>query len=72
MNNSELQSVIDEKRDNRLTDTTDKWFQTLIQEGQYIGDVYSISYETARVLIHDHFRQRSWRYSKSEFFNRHA
>ena len=30
----------------------------LIQEGQYIGDVYSISYETARVLIHDHFRQQ--------------
>ncbi len=57
MDNSELQSVIDERRDNRLTDSTDKWFQTLIQEGQYIGDVYSISYETARVLIHDHFRQ---------------
>ena len=57
MNNSGLQSVIDERRDNRLTDTTDKWFQTLIQVDQYIGDVYSISYETARVLIHDHFRQ---------------
>ena len=58
MNNSELQSVIDDRRDNRLTDSTDKWFQTLIQEGQYIGDVYSISYETALVLIHDHFRQK--------------
>ena len=58
MNNSGLQSVINERRDNRLTDSTSKWFQKLIQIGQYIGDVYSISYETARVLIHDHFRQR--------------
>ena len=58
MNNSKLQSVIDQRRDNRLTDSTGKWFQKLIQKGQYIGDIYSISYETARVLIHDHFRQK--------------
>ena len=58
MNNSGLQSVIDEGLDNLLVDLTDEWFQMLIQEGQYIGDVYSISYETARVLIHDHFRQQ--------------
>ncbi len=57
MNNSGLQSVIDEGLDELLVDYTDEWFQTLIQENQYIGDVYSISYETARVLIHDHFRQ---------------
>ena len=57
MNNSELQNVIDKERDNLLTNFVDEWFRTLIQEDQYIGDVYSISYETARVLIHDHFRQ---------------
>ena len=57
MNNSELQNVIDEGRDNLLAKFTDEWFQKLIQEGQYIGNVYSISYETASVLIHDHFRQ---------------
>ena len=34
-----------------------KWFDTLIQEGQHIGAVYSISYETALVLIHDHHRR---------------
>lgn len=57
MNNSELQTIIDQRRDNQLTNLTDEWIQKLIQVDQYIGDVYSISYETARVLIHDHFRQ---------------
>ena len=60
MNHSELpiQEVIDEEQDNLLTNQADEWFKTLIQKSQYIGDVYSISYETARVLVHDHFRQK--------------
>ena len=59
MNHSELpiQEAIDEERNNQLTNQADERFKTLIQEGQYIGDVYSISYETAHVLVHDHFRQ---------------
>ena len=32
-----------------------QWFQKLIQVDQYIGDVYSINYEFARVIIHDFF-----------------
>ena len=36
---------------------SDEWFHKLIQEKQYIGDVYSISYETALVLIHDYHRR---------------
>ena len=59
MNHSELpiQEAIDEEQDNLLTNQADEWFKTLIQESQYIGDVYSISYETANVLVHDHFRK---------------
>lgn len=59
MNHSGLpiQEAIDEEQDNLLTNQADEWFKTLIQESQYIGDVYSISYETANVLVHDHFRQ---------------
>ena len=34
-----------------------EWCQTLIQTSQYIGNVYSIGYESARVLIHDNHRQ---------------
>lgn len=32
-------------------------FATLIQQSQYVGEVYSISYETALVQIHDFHRQ---------------
>ncbi len=31
-------------------------FGSIIQKNQYVGDVYSISYESALVLIHDRFR----------------
>ena len=59
MNQSEfpIQEAIDEEQDNLLTNQADEWFKTLIQESQYIGDVYSITYETANVLVHDHFRR---------------
>src|SRR5688572_709875 len=36
---------------------TKEIFGELIQKSQYIGDVFSISYETALVLIHDHYRK---------------
>lgn len=32
-------------------------FQKLIQQEQYIGDLYSINYESARVIVHDFHRQ---------------
>lgn len=41
----------------RTTAKTDEIFHSLIQKDQYIGEVYSISYETASVQIHDHYRQ---------------
>jgi hypothetical protein len=33
-------------------------FSKLIQASQYVGEVFSISYETGLVLIHDHYRKR--------------
>jgi hypothetical protein len=47
---------IDERT--RKTSSTDDIFKRLIQKDQYVGEVYSISYETANVQIHDHFRQQ--------------
>lgn len=35
-----------------------QWFQKLIQSDQYVGDLYSINYETARVIIHDFHRAK--------------
>jgi endonuclease III len=33
-------------------------FSKLIQEDQYVGDLYSINYEQAKVLVHDFHRQK--------------
>ncbi|KAA6341241.1 hypothetical protein EZS27_010956 [termite gut metagenome] len=35
-----------------------QWFQKLIQPSGYVGDLYSINYETARVMIHDFYRAK--------------
>lgn len=35
-----------------------KWFQKLIQKGEYVGELFSIDYENAKVQIHDHERQK--------------
>lgn len=42
---------------NRKTETQ-QWFQTLIQKDEYVGELYSINYETARVIIHDNERKK--------------
>lgn len=35
-----------------------KWFQKLIQKGEYVGELFSINYENAKVQIHDNERQK--------------
>ena len=50
MNQSRFEQTVIEQA---MFQQSKKWFDTLIQEGQHIGAVYSISYETALVLIHD-------------------
>lgn len=35
-----------------------KWFQKLIQKDQYVGELYSINYESAKIQIHDTERQK--------------
>ncbi|MDR0413832.1 MAG: DUF87 domain-containing protein [Prevotellaceae bacterium] len=37
---------------------TQQLFQQLIQPEEYVGDLYSINYETARVIIHDFHRAK--------------
>ncbi|MGH1336038.1 MAG: helicase HerA domain-containing protein [Aureispira sp.] len=34
------------------------WFSELIQDEQYVGDLYSTNYEKAKVLVHDLHRER--------------
>lgn len=43
---------------NKLADAAKKWFKELVQPNQYVGEVFSISYESALVQIHDHHRKK--------------
>lgn len=36
----------------------EKYVKTLLQEDYLVGDLYSINYEFAKVIIHDHYRQK--------------
>jgi hypothetical protein len=52
---------IEEGLSGKITDSkkteTKLWFQKLIQTNEYVGELYSINYETARVVIHDKQRK---------------
>lgn len=35
-----------------------KWFQQLVQKSEYVGELFSIDYENAKIQIHDNERQK--------------
>lgn len=37
---------------------TENFIKEFLQKDQLVGDLYSINYETAKVIIHDHYRQK--------------
>jgi len=37
---------------------TQKWFKKLIQKDEYVGELFSINYENAKIQIHDHERKK--------------
>lgn len=53
-----IESGVEERRQNDKSVETKHWFERLIQPDQYVGDLYSINYETARIIIHDYYRQQ--------------
>ena len=53
-----IEKGINERLDSDRKIETKQNFQKLIQSEQYIGDLYSINYETARVIVHDFHRQK--------------
>jgi hypothetical protein len=55
---SSVENIVKEKDANKLSDSARKWFQGLVQPSQYVGEVFSISYETALVQIHDFHRKK--------------
>lgn len=53
-----IEQGIHARRENDKNTETQLWFQKLIQPSEYVGDLYSINYETARVIIHDFYREQ--------------
>src|SRR5438093_7556507 len=51
------QGIANSQQNNRNNESK-QWFQKLIQTSEQVGDLYSINYETARVIIHDSARQQ--------------
>jgi hypothetical protein len=54
--NMNIEQGIIARRESDKKAETQKWFQQLIQPENLVGDLYSINYETARVIIHDKHR----------------
>jgi hypothetical protein len=53
-----LEEGFEANHNNRRIAECKSWFAKLIQSDQYVGDIYSINYESARVMIHDKYRQQ--------------
>ncbi len=53
-----IEQGLNSRRENDKQVESQQWFQKLIQVDQYVGDIYSINYETARVIIHDFYREK--------------
>jgi hypothetical protein len=51
-----IEQGLNSRRDSDKLVETQKWFKKLIQPDEYVGDLYSINYETARVIIHNSYR----------------
>jgi hypothetical protein len=53
-----IEQGLNSRRESDKQLESQQWFQKLIQADQYVGDIYSINYETARVIIHDFYREK--------------
>jgi hypothetical protein len=53
-----IQKGINQNNENKHDGQSKNWFQKIVQEEQYIGELYSINYETAKVIIHDYQKNK--------------
>lgn len=52
-----IQSGVQAHSENKHESQSKTWFQKLIQEKQYVGELYSINYESAKIMINDFHRK---------------
>lgn len=55
---SDLEETIGGFHDEKTKRNAKEWFSKLIQEEQYVGDLYSTNYELSKVLVHDTYREK--------------
>ncbi|PHR48035.1 MAG: hypothetical protein COA32_05780 [Fluviicola sp.] len=55
---SEFENTINDFHQDKPKRDAKEWFSKLIQEEQYVGDLYSTNYEQAKVLVHDTYREK--------------
>ena len=53
-----MRNILEQDQRQLAIQRTHEKLTVLIQKEQYIGDVYSINYESAIVQVHDHYRQK--------------
>ena len=53
-----IEQGFENRRNSDKKTETQSWFKKLIQVSEQVGDLYSINYETARVIIHDSERKK--------------
>ena len=53
-----FENSIDVFNDDQYAREAKKIFSELIQEEQYIGDIFSINYESSKILVHDFYRKK--------------
>lgn len=53
-----IESALQDSINSNKKIETLRWVKKLLQPGQLVGDLYSINYETAKVIIHDHYRHQ--------------
>ncbi len=54
----DLENTIDNFQEEQFERDAKEYFNKLIQEDQYVGDLYSTNYELAKVLVHDSHREK--------------
>lgn len=53
-----IENAIQNSIDNNKKMEAQQWIKELLQPDQLVGDLYSINYESAKVIIHNHHRDR--------------
>ncbi len=53
-----IEQEISQSQENLQAKEAKDWFNRIIQKDQYVGELYSINYESSKVQIHDYQRQK--------------